>query len=93
MAKFTAKLVGEADGYTVAREFDDAARAEAWLKGAGLVEFEDQTACGEIRSEAGDIVWRRSHLQTAESASRENKKFLNDLFARVGVDFFGKKKI
>ena len=87
MGKFTARLVGESDGHAVTRQFEDQGRAVAWLKGAGLVDFDDQTACGEIRSETGDIVWRRSHLLTATRAAREVTRDLNDLFARVGVDF------
>jgi hypothetical protein len=42
MGKFIAKLTGESDGYFAAREFNDFADAQAWLRGEGLREFDDQ---------------------------------------------------
>ena len=90
MGAYTAKLVGDSDGHTVVRQFDDAARAKAWLQGEGLASFDDQTASGEVRSDAGDIVWRKSDLQATERAERDDRVFWNRLFARVGIDL-GKK--
>ena len=90
MGKYTAKLTGESDGHTVVCQFDNAANAKAWLQGEGLADFDDQTACGEVRSDSGDIIWRKSRLQTADRAGRDQTAFWNRLFARVGIDL-GKK--
>ena len=70
---FVAKLIGESDGHEVSREFAEEGRAIEWLKGAGLVDFEDQTARGEV-SKDGKVVWTKSHLQTAESRARSEKR-------------------
>jgi hypothetical protein len=86
MGKFTAKLIGESDGYIVTREFADAARAKVWLQGEGLADFDDQTACGEIRSESGDMIWRKSHLQAPDRADRDEKAFWIRIFARANFD-------
>jgi hypothetical protein len=91
MGKYTAKLVGDSDGHTVVRQFDDVATAKDWLLGQGLADFDDQTACGEVCSAGGDIIWRKSHLQTSERSERDNRVFWNRLFARVNIDL-GKKK-
>jgi hypothetical protein len=53
MGKFIAKLIGESDGHTVVRHFDNAASAKAWLQGESLTDFDDQAACGEVHSESG----------------------------------------
>lgn len=85
-----AKLIGDSDAHTVVRRFDDAARAKAWLQGEGLADFDDQTASGELHSDGGDIIWRKSHLQAPDRAERDNRVFWNRLFARVGLGV-GKK--
>jgi hypothetical protein len=90
VGKYTAKLIGDSDGHTVVRQFDDAARAKTWLLGEGLADFDDQTACGELHSDGGDIVWRKSHLQAPDRAERDDRVFWNRLFARVGLGV-GKK--
>jgi uncharacterized protein (DUF1684 family) len=68
-----AKLIGESDGYEVSRTFADQRSAIQWLQGAGLADFEDQTARGEA-SKDGKVVWTRSHLQTPESRARNEKR-------------------
>jgi len=85
MGKFIAKLTGESDGHTVVRHFDNAGSAKAWLQGDGLTDFDDQAACGEVHSESGEIVWRKSHLQTADRANRDSRAFSTHLLARVNL--------
>jgi hypothetical protein len=81
MEKFVAKLTGESDGHTVSREFRDKASAVAWLRGAGLGDFEDQSASGEVRSGDGEVVWYKSGLQTTESADRDRRVWWNRFVA------------
>jgi len=73
MGKFIAKLTGESDGYSAAREFIDFADAQAWLRGEGLLEFDDQTARGEIFLPNGEPVWLATHLQAVERADQGRK--------------------
>jgi hypothetical protein len=80
--KYVAKLTGETDGHTVSREFRDEPNAIAWVLGAGLADFDDQTASGEVRSGDGRIVWAKSHLQTPEHADRDEKLKWRRFFAR-----------
>jgi hypothetical protein len=68
----TAKLIGESDGYTVSRDFEHEGDAIRWLQRAGLVDFEDQTARGEIWME-GKLFWNRANLQTVEPRERGKK--------------------
>lgn len=70
----TAKLIGQSDGYTVWREFDDEVRAIKWLKGAGLAEFGDQTALGEVWAD-GKLIWTRANLQTPENRERDRMRY------------------
>lgn len=74
MEKYIATLIGEVDGYATVREFKAFASAVAWLQGAGLAEYGDQTARGEVQAGDGQIVWAKSRLETAES--RERNKVL-----------------
>ena len=64
-----AKLIGESDGHEESREFADVDRAKQWAQGAGLADFDDQLARGEIWKD-GDIVWTKSNLQTLRLISR-----------------------
>jgi hypothetical protein len=91
MAKYIAKLTGESDDHTVTREFGDGASAKAWLEGAGLAEFDDQTAHGEVRSADGNIIWQKSHLQTKDRASRNERADWNRFFARHNITPKSKK--
>lgn len=84
MGKFIAKLVGESDGHTVIREFGDKAAAIAWLQGAGLAEFEDQSASGEVQSVDG-LIWKKSNLQTKERARRDDTVRWRRFFARNNI--------
>lgn len=73
MSKFIAKLTGESDGYFAVREFYDFADAQAWLRGEGLREFDDQIARGEIFLLDGEPVWSASHLRAVDRADRDRK--------------------
>ena len=79
---FVARLTGEADGHVISREFEQKAAAISWLQGAGLADFEDQTARGEVWIDKS-LVWSRSNLQTKEhrdrNARREATRFLASL--------------
>jgi hypothetical protein len=85
MGRYTAKLTGESDGHTEVRHFDDFERAKAWLQGEGLLDFDDQLACGEIL-EGGEIKWKKSSLQTHDRAERDDRArwdhFLADFYHR-----------
>jgi hypothetical protein len=78
-AMFVARLTGEADGYVISCEFEREAAAISWLQGAGLADFEDQTARGEVWNDKS-LVSTRSNLQTREhrdrNARREATRFL-----------------
>jgi hypothetical protein len=56
-----------------------------WLQGAGLAEFKDQAARGEIYSSDGKIVWTKSHLQRAERIQREQRLDGHRLLAKLGL--------
>jgi len=73
MGKFIAKLTGESDGYSAAREFNDFADAQAWLRGEGLLEFDDQTARGGIFLPNGEPVWLASHMHAVARADQDRK--------------------
>jgi hypothetical protein len=73
MGKFIAKLTGESDGYSAAREFDDFADAQAWVRGEGLGEFDDQNARGEIFLPDGETVWFASPLLGVDRANQDRK--------------------
>jgi hypothetical protein len=66
----TAKLIGEADDHVVARKFTYQAHAIAWIRGAGLADFGDQTARGEVWTDDGKLVWT-ADLQTPENRERD----------------------
>jgi hypothetical protein len=72
MGKFIAKLTGESDGHFAAREFSDFADAQAWLRGEGLREFDDQTARAEIFLPDGETVWFASHLKASAGQDRKS---------------------
>ena len=79
--KFVAELIGESDGYTVFRAFEEKPDAIAWLQNAGLAEFADQQATGQVRDADGRIVWLKAHLQSAESADRERSREWGRVYA------------
>jgi hypothetical protein len=79
-----AKLTGESDSHEVSREFADVAHAIQWLQGAGLADFDDQTAHGEV-SKDGEIVWAKSRLQTSESRARNEKRDATRLLASLNL--------
>ena len=85
MGKFIAKLTGESDGYFAAREFSDFADAQAWLRGEGLRDFDDQTARGEIFVPGGETVWFASHLQAIDRADQERKSAAVRFLARFNL--------
>lgn len=70
MEKFVAILTGELDGHIVSREFTDQTSAISWLCGAGLADFDDQLATGEIQSREGRVIWHKSKLQTKEATKK-----------------------
>jgi hypothetical protein len=82
MERFVAALTGESDGNVISREFIDPDHAITWLCGAGLADFEDQSATGEVRSDDGQVIWRKSNLQTEERADRDRRLWWNRFFAR-----------
>jgi hypothetical protein len=84
MLKFRAKLIGESDGHTVVREFDELHSAIGWLQREGLAEYEDQTARGEVQAEDGKVAWARSHLQTPERRDRNELLEANRMLAQAG---------
>jgi hypothetical protein len=69
----TAKLIGESDGYEVSRDFQDEGYAIKRLRGAGLADFGDQTARGEVLLD-DKLVWTRANLQTQDSRERDQKR-------------------
>ena len=85
MGKFIAKITGESDGYSAAREFNDFADAQAWVRGEGLREFDDQTARGEIFWPNGEPVWSASHLQAVERADQNRKSDVVHFLARFNL--------
>lgn len=87
MGKYVARLTGETDGHTIKRQFMDIASAKAWLQGDGLADFGDQAACGEVLSSDGNLVWRKSHLQTPDRADRNKTVDWRRLFARHNITF------
>jgi hypothetical protein len=93
MNKYVAKLTGESDGHIVVLEFGDFASAIAWMQGAGLADFEDQTACGEVRSTNGDVIWRKSNLQSVDRAARNEKVDWKRFFARHNFTFKDKERL
>jgi hypothetical protein len=85
-----AKLIGESDGYTVERHFDDEGRAVAWIKGSGLSEFDDQTARGEIW-DGSQMVWHVSGLETSESRERNERRDAVRLLAQLNLTDKGRR--
>lgn len=85
MGKFIAKLTGESDGYSAAREFNDFADAQAWLRDEGLHEFDDQTARGEIFLSDGATVCFASRLRAVDRASRDHKSAAARFLARFNL--------
>jgi hypothetical protein len=79
-----AKLIGESDGHEESREFADVDRAKQWAQGAGLADFDDQLARGEVWKD-GDIVWTKSHLQTPENRQRDEKRDAHFQLAQLGI--------
>jgi len=85
MGRHLATLSGELDGHTIQREFSALADATAWLQDDGLVEFDDQPACGEVRSSDGDLIWAKSHLQTNEKTEWDARLPVRRVLARLGL--------
>jgi hypothetical protein len=83
MEKFIAKLTGEFDKHTNAREFDDVARAIAWLQAEGLSEFPDQPARGEVRTGGGSLVWARSHLRMRAQTESDQGGIVRYVLAKL----------
>jgi len=79
-----AKLIGESDGHVLSREFGDEGRAIQWLQSAGLADFDDQTARGEVWRD-GEVIWTRSHLQTPEHREKNEKRDAHRFLARLGI--------
>ena len=68
------KLIGEADGHVESRQFSDVEQVKLWAMGAGLVDFSDQSACGEAW-EGGTLRWRKSGLQTQDQRELDRKRY------------------
>jgi hypothetical protein len=75
----TAKLIGEADGRVIARQFAYQSHAIAWIRGIGLRDFDDQTARGEVWSD-GKLVWTSADLQTPENKERDRIANVNRMW-------------
>jgi hypothetical protein len=89
-AMFVARLTGEADGYVVSREFEQEGAAISWLQGAGLADFEDQTARGEVWN-GKSVVWARSNLQTREQRDRNARREATRFLASLNLSDKGKR--
>jgi len=89
-AMFVARLTGEADGYVISREFEHEGAAIAWLQREGLVQFEDQTARGEVWK-GNTVVWARSNLQTREQRDRNARREAIRLLARLNLSDKGRR--
>ena len=85
MEKFIAKLTGEFDGHTHAREFREVTRAIAWLQAEGLSEFADQPARGEVRTGGGALVWARSHLRMRARTASDQVGIVRYVLAKLGI--------
>jgi hypothetical protein len=85
MSRFIAKLTGESDGYSAAREFNNLADAQAWLCDEGLREFDDQTARGEIFLPDGETVWLASRLRAVTRTKRDLKSAAVRFLARFNL--------
>jgi hypothetical protein len=70
MGKFVATLIGKLDGHASSRHFENLNSAIAWVRGAGLTAFDDQSARAEV-SEDGRLVWTQTHLQSREYTETE----------------------
>src|SRR3954463_8997189 len=57
-----ARLAGKLDGKSTSRGFDEVRQAIKWAEGDGLIGFE-QPVCAEVRTDAGDVWWRKPHLE------------------------------
>ena len=79
-----ARLVGESDDYVVERRFDSEGQAITWITGAGLSEFDDQTARGEILDGA-KIIWTKSSLQNSDSRQREARRNAVRFLAKLNI--------
>jgi hypothetical protein len=85
MSRCQAKLIGESDGHTVTREFDDERHAIAWLTGAGLVDdFADQSARGETYRD-GKLIWQQSGLRSPEQAKHDKLVDAHRLLAKFDL--------
>jgi hypothetical protein len=87
---FVAKLIGEADGHTVSREFEDKANAIQWAQGAGLAEYDDQMARGEVWSQS-ELVWNKSHLQGQDQRERSERRDATRFLARLNLSDKGRR--
>jgi hypothetical protein len=92
MGKFVAILTGESDRHIVSREFTDQTDAISWLCGAGLADFDDQLATGEIQSGDGQVIWRKSKLQT-EEAPKESVKLGGSTSLPATISPFHKRSV
>lgn len=79
---FIARLTGEADGHVVSRQFAQEGDAIRWLQGAGLAEYDDQTALGEVLMD-GKTVWMKSGLQTPDQRQREIGRKAGQFLAQI----------
>lgn len=87
---FIAKLTGEADGHVVSREFEQEGAAISWLVGAGLADFEDQTARGEVWN-GNTVVWARLNLQTREQRDRNARREAARFLAKLNLSDKGRR--
>lgn len=87
---YVAKLIGEEDGYAVERQFQDRDAAVQWAQGAGLSEYQDQSARGEVWRE-GDLVWSKSRLQTEEHRERNARRDATRFLAKLNLSDKGKR--
>jgi hypothetical protein len=87
---FTAKLIGEADGHVVSKEFAEESAAIRWTQSAGLRDFDDQTARAEVWSATG-IVWTRSGLQGVDQQDRQARRDAVRLLAKLNLSDKGRR--
>ena len=81
---FVGKLIGEADGHFISREFEHEGAAIQWAQGAGLLDFEDQTARGEVWN-GSSLLWTRSNLQTQEHRERNRRREATRFLAKLNI--------
>lgn len=90
MGKYVAELIGETDGHPERRFFDNVEDAIAWLQGAGLAAFPDQSANGSVL-EGGRVVWARTHLRTKEQAEYDDRRIVRHVLSKLSFDKYRKR--